>query len=127
MEIVQMNRFVMTDILRMAGRVAVVTVIAVIIIALLGLINQWDSSTPYSNAFFIAGAIMIAGGVGTKMRAGEDWTSTQEIHPESLSGMTGEQQSRLVLNPSNSTRLAIMGMGSGTLLVLMSLLVLRLF
>ncbi len=39
----------------------------------MGNLNKWDTSVKYSNAFFIAGALVIIGGLSSRMAASEDW------------------------------------------------------
>ena len=81
----------------------------------------------YSNAFFIAGALVIIGGLSSRMAASRDWNSFQRLNAESFRDMSPTERANYIVEASSSLRLAIIGLLSGISLMLISSLVWELF
>lgn len=122
-----MNRSVMIAFGRLCGEALLFTVVAIIIVGVMGNLNQWDTSAKYSNAFFIAGALVIIGGLSSRMAAGRDWDEFQRIDAASFRGMSPAERANLIVEASSSLRLVIVALMSGIFLIILSLLVWDLF
>ena len=122
-----MKRLVIMAIIKMCGEAVLLTISAGIVIGIIGYLNKWDTSLEYSNAFFIAGCLVIVAGTASKLGAGQDWISSQRLHAESFRDMSPSEQANSIVNASSSVRLVILGLLSGILLFLISALVTKLF
>lgn len=122
-----MNRSVMIAFGRLCGEALLFTVVAIIIVGVMGNLNKWDTSTKYSNAFFIAGALVIIGGLSSRMAAGQDWDEFQRIDAASFRGMSPAERANFIVEASSSLRLVIVALMSGIFLIILSLLVWDLF
>jgi hypothetical protein len=122
-----MKRLVILTIIKMCGEALLLTMVAGIIIGIIGYRNQWDASIQYSNAFFIAGCLLIIAGGSSKMTAGTDWESSQTLYAESFRGMSNSERANFIINASSSYRLVILGLLSGITLIIISALVYRIF
>jgi hypothetical protein len=122
-----MKRLVILTILRMCGEALLLTMVAGIIIGIIGYRNQWDASIQYSNAFFIAGCLLIIAGGSSKMTAGADWESSQTLYAESFRGMSNSERANFIIDASSSYRLVILGLLSGITLIIISALVWKFF
>lgn len=122
-----MNRLVIMAIIKLCAEAILFTIIAGILIGAIGYIKKWDSSLPYSNAFFIAGCIMIIAGASTRLGAGQSWSSFQVAYAESFRDMSNSERANFVIDASSSLKLVILGLLSGILLILISVLVTKLF
>lgn len=111
--------------MKMAGESILLAMIAGIIIVWIGYSKNWDSSLPYCNAFFIAGCILIMAGTSSKLAAGQDWFSFQLLHTESLRNMSSGDRANFIIKTSSSGHLLILGLLSGGLLVLVSVLLME--
>ena len=117
-----MKRLVMMAILKMGGKIILLTIIIGAVIGVIGHINHWNSSIAYSNAFFIAGCLLIIGGVFSRQAAGQDWDSFQWLSAEGFRGMSPGERASYIVSASSSIRLIILGLLSGILLILISTL-----
>lgn len=115
-----MKRLVITMIIKMfAESILIVTIIGAVI-GILGYINKWDSSITYSNAFFLAGCLIIIAGASSRLSAGRDWENFQLLNAESFRNMSSGERAEYIINASSSLRLVILGSLSGILLMLIS-------
>ncbi len=122
-----MNRLLIQTILRMCGEAALIAIAAGIIVGIIGYLNQWDTALQYSNAFFIAGSLVIIAGLSTKMAAGQEWGLFQRAHTESFRNMSPSERASFIVDASSSVHLVILGLLSGILLILISMLVMQVF
>lgn len=121
-----MKRAVVIVALKLFGESLLLAVLIGIIIAILGYVNRWDTAIQYSNAFFIAGALVIIAGASSRLAAGQERRYFQG-HMESLSDMSPGERADFVVQASSSARLVILGTLSGFLLILVSVFVPKLF
>jgi hypothetical protein len=122
-----MKRLVIMTIIKMCGKAILLTLIAGIVIGVIGHIKRWDTSLVYSNAFFIAGCLAIIGGASSRLGASQGWSNLQLLYAESFRDMSNDERANFVINASSSVSLAILGLLSGTLLFLISLFVTKMF
>lgn len=122
-----MKRSVMMAIITMCGKAVLLTAIAGILIGVIGNIRKWDTSIAYGNAFFIAGCLMIIAGASSKLGAGQEWYSFQFLYAESFRDMSSTERANFIINASSSLSLVILGLLSGILLILISVLVTKMF
>jgi hypothetical protein len=122
-----MNRTVVIAVGKLCGEALLITVLAVIAIGVMGNVNQWNTSMKYSNAFFIAGALVIIGGLSSRMAASEDWRSYQRLNAESFRDMSPTERANFIVEASSSLRLVIVGLLSGISLMIISSLVWEMF
>jgi hypothetical protein len=118
-----MKRQVIMVMLKMAGEAVLLTIIAGILIGIIGNWQNWDSSSQYSNAFFIAGSLLIIGGGFSRRAAGQEWSTYQRISAESFRDMSPGERAEFIVNASSSLRLVIIGFSSRILLFIISLIV----
>jgi len=118
-----MKRLVTMAMLKMCGEAILLTIFAGIVIGIIGYLNKWDSSLLYSNAFFIAGCLVIIAGTSSRLAAGQEWQSFQRLHAESFRDMSAGERANFIVNASSPVRLVILGLLSGILLILISVLV----
>ena len=118
-----MKRQIITAVLKLGGEAIVLAVVVGIAIVLLGNWKHWENASQYSNAFFIAGCLLIAGGAFTRQAAGQEWETFQRLSAESFRGLSPGERAEYIVNASSSVRLVILGVLSGILLFLISLLV----
>jgi hypothetical protein len=104
-------------IIKMCGKDILLTVIAGIVIEVIGYMNKWDTSLAYSNAFFIAGCLAIIAGVLSRLGAGQEWNNLQSLYAESFRDMSSSERANFIMNASSSVSLVILGLLSGILLI----------
>jgi hypothetical protein len=121
-----MKRLVIMAIIKMCGKAILITIMAGIVIGVIGYKNQWDSLA-YSNAFFIAGGLIIVAGAFSRLVAGQEWGVFQSLYAESFRDMSSGERADFIIKASSSVNLVILGVLSGILLILISWLVTRLF
>ena len=122
-----MNRLVMTTIIKMCGKAILITMIVGSVIGAIGYIKKWDTSIAYSNAFFIAGCLVIVAGASSRLGAGREWNSFQSIYAESFRDMSSSERANAIINASSSVRLVILGFLSGILLIIISAFITKVF
>ena len=115
-----MNRTIIQAILKMFAKAVLLTTGIGCIILFLGYKNEWDSLITYSNAFFIAGCLLIIAGTASRMTAGVDWNSFQEIHSESFEKMSNFERTAYIVTTSTPIGTLILGVLTGLLLILIS-------
>ena len=113
--------------INMCGEAVVLTIFAGIAIGIIGNLNKWDTSLEYSNAFFIAGCLVIIAGTLSRLGAGQEWNYFQGLYAESFRDMSPGERANFIVNASSSVRLVMLGLLSGILLILISVLVMKLF
>jgi hypothetical protein len=118
-----MNRLVIMAGIKMCGEAVLLTLFVGIAIGIIGHLNKWDTPLQYSNAFSIAGFLVIIAGASSRLGAGQDWSNSQRLPAESLRDMSPGERANFILDASSSVRLVIIGLLSGILLNLISLLV----
>ncbi|MFT3895158.1 MAG: hypothetical protein QM730_26330 [Anaerolineales bacterium] len=64
-----MKRIVIREILKVFAKAALLTTLIGILIGILGDVKEWNSTITYSNAFFVAGALMIIAGASSRYAA----------------------------------------------------------
>jgi hypothetical protein len=118
-----MKRLVSMTVIKMCGEAILITILVGIVIAIIGNLNGWETSVKYSNAFFIAGCLVIIAGASSRMGAGQDWGSFQMLSGENFRDMSPGERANFIVEASSSFRLVILGLLSGVLLILISQLV----
>ena len=122
-----MQRLVITAIIKMCANSILLTTVIGVVIGTLGYINKWNSTIAYSNAFFVAGCFVIIAGGSSRLGAGEDWKISQLLSAESFRGMSSAERANFIINASSPFRLVILGLVSGILLIIISVLVAKMF
>jgi hypothetical protein len=122
-----MKRLVIMAIIKMCGKAILLTIIAGVVIGAIGYIRKWDTSLAYSNAFFIAGCLAIVAGASSRLAAGQQWNSFRLPYAESFRGMSSSERANFIIEASSSLSLAILGLLSGILLILISVFITRIF
>jgi len=123
----QMKRLAIMVILQMCGKALLLTIIAGIVIGVIGYLNKWETSLAYSNAFFIAGCLMFIAGAMSRLSAGQEWSSFQSLYAESFRDMSSSERAHFIIDASSSLNLLILGLLSGILCILISAVVTKLF
>lgn len=122
-----MNRSVIDAIIKMFGKAILLTIIAGIVIGVIGYLNKWDTSLAYSNAFFFAGCLMIIAGTSSRLGAGQGWSQFRSLYAESYRNMSTSERADFIVNVSSSFNLVILGLLSGIMLILISAFVTEMF
>jgi hypothetical protein len=122
-----MKRLVIIAVIKICGEAILLTILAGIVIGIIGNLNKWDTSLEYSNAFFIAGCLVIIAGASSRLGAGQEWNHFQGIYAESFRNMSAGERANFIVNASSPVRLVAVGLSSGVLLILISELVAKLF
>lgn len=104
----------------MCGKSIALTTIIGVVIGIIGYINKWNSSITYSNAFFVAGCLMIIAGTSSRYAAGQDWNKFQLLKADSFHEMSSSERAIFIINESSPISLVILGVLSGILLILIS-------
>ncbi|HOT92059.1 MAG TPA: hypothetical protein PLJ78_09875 [Anaerolineae bacterium] len=66
-------------IIKMFGKAIAITVIAGIAVGVIGYMAKWDTALAYSNAFFIAGCLVIIAGASSRLGASQERNSFQDL------------------------------------------------
>jgi len=120
-----MKRLVIMATIKMCGEVILLTIIAGIVIGVIGNMKKWDTSRAYSDAFFIAGCLAIIAGTSSRLGAGQERHNFQLLYAESFRDMSTDERANFIVNVSNSARVLILGVSSGILLFLISWLLIK--
>ena len=112
--------------IKVCGEAVLLTLLVGIVIGVIGRLNQWNTSSKYSNAFFIAGCLVIIAGMSSRLGAGQMWNHFQRVYVESFRDMSPGEQADFIVNASSSVRLVMISLISGILLFLISVLVTKL-
>jgi hypothetical protein len=111
--------------LKMCGKAILLTIMVAIAIGVIGYVKKWDTSMAYCNAFFIAGCLVIIAGGTSRLASGQERTTFQLFHAESFRNMSLSEQSNFIINASNSFSLVILGLMSGVMLILISVVLMK--
>jgi len=122
-----MKRLVIMTVIKLCGEAIFIAILVGIAIGIIGHLNKWDTSLEYSNAFTIAGFLVIIAGASSRLGSGQEWNNFQGLYAESFRDMNAGERATFIVNASSSFRLVILGLLSGLLLILCSVLVLELF
>ena len=115
-----MNRLVIMTIIKMCTEAIVLAAVIAAVIGIIGYINQWNSAIVYSNAFFLAGCLVIVAGTASRLGAGQDWKNFQLLPTESFRDMSSGERASFIVAASSPLHLVILGVLSGILLILIS-------
>lgn len=122
-----MRRSIIRTLIEIGGEVVALSILAGVAIAFIGNRSQWNTSIQYSNAYFIAGSLIIIAGASSRLGAGQEWTTFQRLYTESFRNMSNTERANFIVTVSSSIRTLIVGTASGMLLILISVLVTKLF
>jgi hypothetical protein len=117
-----MNRSVIKAIIKMCAKSIFLTAIIAVVIGIIGYINKWNSSITYSNAFFLAGLLVIIAGTSSRLAASEDWGNFRSTYAESFRDMSSSERANYIIEASSSASLVILGLLTGISLILISAL-----
>lgn len=115
-----MERLVIKAIIKMCVKAISLTAVIAVIIGIIGYINQWNSLITYSNAFFLAGCLVIVAGTSSRLGAGREQSISPLLYAESFRGMSGIERANFIINANSPLSLVILGVLSGILLMLIS-------
>ena len=122
-----MNRLVIMTILKLCGEAILIALIVGIVIGVIGNQNKWDTSRAYSDAFFVAGCLLMVAGGLSRMASGQEWGSFHLLYAESFRDMSSSERANFIINASSSVSMVILGLLSGVLLILISVLMTKMF
>ncbi|MBX3001684.1 MAG: hypothetical protein KF893_24385 [Caldilineaceae bacterium] len=122
-----MRRPIMMAIIKLCGEAVLFSLFAGIVIGIIGNVSKWETSREYSNAFFIAGGLLIIAGAWSRLGAGQEWILFQRLSAESFRGMSANERASFIVEASSSVHLLMLGLLSGILLILFSVFVIKLF
>ncbi len=120
-----MNRGIILAVLQLCGKAALFAVLVAAVVGIIGTLSKWDTPLQYSNAFFIAGCLLIVAGPVSRLSAGQRWDHYQRIYAESFRTMSGPQRANFIVEASNSVSTLVIGILSGVLLVIVSAVLAR--
>lgn len=109
-----------------AKSILIVTVIG-IVIGVIGYINRWDSPITYSNAFFLAGCLLIIAGASSRYAAGQYIQKYQMLDAESFREMSVGERVNSIIDEKGLVGKVILGVLSGLLLIGVSAIAAYLF
>jgi hypothetical protein len=115
-----MKQLVIMTIIKMCAKAIILTAMIGGAIGLIGYINKWNSSIAYSNAFFLAGCLLIIAGASSRQAAGQEINNYKLLYAESFRGMSTSERANFIINASSSISTVILGLLSGILLILIS-------
>ena len=115
-----MKRVVISAIITMCVKVLVLTTVVGIVVAFIGNKNAWDTPMAYSNAFFIAGALVIIAGASSRLAASQERGAFLSVYAESFRHMSSSEKADYIVNISSSMSALILGVSSGILLIIIS-------
>lgn len=96
-------------------------------IGIIGYLHEWNSSTAYSDAFFLSGCMVIVAGGLSRLGAGQEWSIFQLFSAESYRDMSNSERANLIISASSPVRLVLLGALTGILLLLISAIAAFLF
>ncbi|HTP10468.1 MAG TPA: hypothetical protein VMP08_19580, partial [Anaerolineae bacterium] len=67
-----MKQSVVKAIIKICGKVLLLTSIVGLVVIVIGRVSDWNTALEYSNAFFVAGVFVIAGGLASRLHTNED-------------------------------------------------------
>ena len=117
-----MKRLVIKAIIKMCAKSILLTTIIGVVIGIIGYFNKWNSSIAYSNAFFLAGCLVIVAGTASRLGAGQEWNNFQLLNAESFREMNISERANFILDASSSMSTVILGLLTGILLILIAVI-----
>lgn len=118
-----MKRLVIMTVFKMFGEAFLIALFVGIVIVIFGNLKKWDTPFEYSNAFSIAGFLVIIAGASSKLGASQEWNDFKGLYAESFRDMNPGERANFIVNASSSVRLVILGLLSGIMLILISLFI----
>ncbi len=118
-----MDRQLLTSGGRVLSEAGVVFLLVAILVGVIGYARQWSTSREFSDAFFIAGSLVIIAGASSRVAAGASWDIHQRFHSESMQGQGLGEQINSIVSASSPWRLVILGFLSGLALMVVSVLI----
>src|ERR1041384_1992601 len=115
-----MERSIIRAILIFCTESVILTALIGVGIGLLGYMRQWNSSVAYSDAFFLAGCMVIVAGGLSRLGAGQEWSIFQLFSAERFRDMNSGEGANLIINANSPVRLILVGALTGALLILIS-------
>ncbi|MFN8443112.1 MAG: hypothetical protein U0175_20225 [Caldilineaceae bacterium] len=115
-----MKRFIIQEIGKLFAKSALLAAMIGVVVAVLGYLNQWNSLIPYSNAFFVAGCLLIIAGASSRFTAGQETATYRTIHPQSMRDMSFGDQISYIVDSSSPISRVMLGVVSGLLLIVVS-------
>ena len=122
-----MDRTVVKAILKMCAKAALLAAVVGAVVGVIGYVNKWEGQYAYSNAFFLAGCLLIIAGASSRYNAGQGWNVFQQFQAESFRGMSRSEQARFIIDTSSSVSTVILGVLSGIFLIILSAMAAYLF
>lgn len=122
-----MKRLVVLAIIEMCVKAILLTLMVGAVIGIIGYMNKWNTSLAYSNAFFIAGCLVIGAGGLSRLSAGQERNLFQSIYSESFRTMSPGERADFIVNSSSPVSMVILSFLSGILLMLISVFVMKMF
>ncbi|MFN2213346.1 MAG: hypothetical protein ACK2UE_09775 [Anaerolineales bacterium] len=122
-----MKRFVIMAIIKILGEAIFFSMVAGMVIGVIGYVKKWDTTIAYSDAFFIAGCFLIIAGASSRIAAGGDWNKFQLLNSERFRVVNSGERANFIANASSSFHLPILGLLSGIILILIAVFATKLF
>jgi hypothetical protein len=116
----RMKRSIIKAILKMCMEAVLFTAIIGVGIGMIGYVRNWNSSIAYSDAFFLAGCMVIVAGGLSRLGAGQEWSIFQLFSAESFRDMSSGERAKFIVSASSPIRLVLLGALTGILLILIS-------
>lgn len=124
---VRMNRLVVREVLKLCAKSIAITAIVGVIIGIIGYVKEWNSPISYSNAFFVAGCLLIIAGASSRYASSQDWNEYQLLNAESFREMSSSERVNHIVNENSPLHLVLLGVLSGMTLILISAIAAFLF
>ncbi|MBI5294544.1 MAG: hypothetical protein HY869_03635 [Chloroflexi bacterium] len=118
---------VIKEITKLCAKSFAITTIIGVVIGIIGYVKEWNSPIAYSNAFFVAGCLLIIAGTSSRYAASQDWNEYQLLNAESFREMSSSQRINHIVNENSPLHLVLLGVLSGILLILISAIAAFLF
>lgn len=118
-----MDRQMLASAGRVGREAAGICLCAAVTVGVMGYIQQWNTAMEFSNAFFIAGSLVIIAGASSRLAAGASWDTHQRFHAESMKEQGLGEQINSMVSASSPWRLVILGVASGVALMMVSVLI----
>jgi hypothetical protein len=87
--------------IKMCAKAILITIIAGVVIAVIGMMKKWDTSLAYGNAFFIAGSLVIIAGGMSRLATDQGWTIFQYFSAESFANMNSGERVNYIIDSSS--------------------------
>jgi ABC-type glycerol-3-phosphate transport system permease component len=114
-----MKRLIIRAAIKIGVKSIVFTTIIGAVIGVIGYIKKWDSPVTYSNAFFLAGCVVLIAALSSRYAAMRS-SHSPSFHTTSYHEMNSQEQEDYISSMSSSLSTVIFGVMSGLLLILIS-------